>query len=93
MSLSKYTEEQLLNELAKRKNILTKPIPFEDITKESLASFNTIQSLINLVEEATDEAMEVGYLDEDLPHYVYEAFIRLVYGDAFYEWKNNLPNL
>ncbi len=94
MSLARYTEQELLKEIERRKKILTAPVPFPEMSLQDYAApYDAMQSLIHLVEEAIDEAMETGYLDDDLKHYVYEAFIRLVYGEAFYEWSNNLPNL
>jgi hypothetical protein len=93
MSLQDYTEEQLLQEIERRKRVGNRPTPLREVTEEYDEAFDAMQSLIKLVEGAVDEAIERGYLNEDLCHYVYEAFIQLAYGEAFYEWSNNLPNL
>lgn len=91
MSLQHYTEEELLEEIERRRKFGNRPTPLKKMTEEYDAVFNAMQSLIKLVEEAVDETVERGYLDEDLCHYVYEAFIELAYGPPFFEWSNNLP--
>lgn len=91
MSLQDYTEEQLLEEIGRRKSLSNRPTPLREVTEEYNEAFDAMQSLVKLVEEAVDETMERGYLDEDLCHYIYEAFIQLAYGPAFFEWSNNLP--
>lgn len=90
MNLQDYTEQELVEEIERRKRVGTRPVPLENITKDYAEAYDAMQTLIALVEEAVDEAIERGYLEEDICHYVYETFIQLAYGDSFFKWSNKL---
>jgi SOS response regulatory protein OraA/RecX len=74
------SEEELEKELAKRqKNRVARPTPRENID---------FSNLVQECEDVLDELDKEGFIDEDTDHYMYEAIMTKVYGDAVWDYIN-----
>jgi len=81
--LSKFSDEVLRRELEKRqsKKKIISPI------RSSKTDAEVVTSIINCLESCISASMRDGRWDEDNDVYILEAVIGAIYGDSFYEWK------
>jgi len=71
--------EALEAELARRKEATSTgptPLPTPDWA-----------SLVNLITGGVAQSILDGYQDDDFDHFVYEAAMTAVYGEAYWEWR------
>jgi len=46
-------------------------------------------AVLETVRFGVKEAVERGYWDDDLKHYIYEAAMEAVYGKDFWQWRRS----
>jgi hypothetical protein len=77
--LTKFTDQQLAEEIERRKKIAT--IPPQPLSNPDWAP---LQSTILY---GHNESVRNGYVDDDLEHYVFEAAMTAVFGQRYWEWR------
>lgn len=80
MDFKDATDEQLAAEVSRRgiKILLAPP---GELSKIDFAG------LLKTVRSGVLQAVQDGYEDDDLQHYIYEAAIEAVYGPGYWNWK------
>ena len=81
-NLKHISEKELRAELERReKERKTMQVP------EHLMEYDW-SKVVNLATDIRDTLVRGEYVDEDLPHYIYEAVMTAVFGPKYFEWHN-----
>jgi len=78
VSLKRATDEELKAELERRQTLRSqrpKPLPNPDLT-----------DLIKVLEEGITVRSARGDYPKDHDHWIYEAAVRAIYGEAYWDW-------
>lgn len=82
MNLQDYSDEQLKAELKKReatpKSI---PVKLEKIDFEPV---------VEMIDRIIERAKSKRYWDEDYEGYIFEAVVKAIYGESFFDWLNSI---
>jgi len=83
--LEDFTEEELINELEKRKLNKTRP----QLKKDNIDLSGVISQAEHIINSVVNDTY---YEENDNPQFIYEAVMTALYGDDFFEWFNkNTP--
>lgn len=84
VDLSKYTVQQLQQELIRR----------ETIARKRPAKFSKpdFSALIIRCEEYLREVEKGDYVDEDLEHFIFESAMQAVFGDRIFDYMREFQN-
>lgn len=80
--LQRFSEKELKTELERReklKDAVPKPLPNPDFS----GVLTTAQSVVN-------EVAKEHYSDEDNASYIFEAVMKAIYGDKYWDWHNTM---
>lgn len=81
-NLKHISETELRKELAFRESERAKtPIPEHQVEYDW-------SKVVNLATSVRDTLAEGEYVDEDMPHYIYEEVMKAVFGEKYFEWHN-----
>lgn len=84
--INNLSTEQLLEELKKRKaqEAMTIDEKIAEMTPKPILSDPNLDGLISICTDYVNESIQNGWVDEDLPHYIFETALQTIMGrDVF----------